>query len=82
MHIITYPNLTEICVELSGEDSMHFLLQFHVFNTARTTTMNDIKDLYLYLDLTCTIVQKELVNYVLKGGKHQSVLNSPSIHSI
>jgi hypothetical protein len=53
------------------EDPMHFLLQCRVFSTMRTVLLNDVKTLYrmknLTLDLSRTIVKKELVNNLLCG---------------
>ena len=53
------------------EDAMHYLLQCRVFATMRVILLDDVKNLYrvknVALDLTRTIVQKELVNSLLCG---------------
>jgi UTP-glucose-1-phosphate uridylyltransferase len=50
---------------------MHYLLQCRVFAAMRTVLINRITDLYMTkniaLDLRRTLVQKELVNALLKG---------------
>jgi hypothetical protein len=53
------------------EDAMHYLLQCRVFAVMRVILINSIMDLYMtkniVLDLRRTLVQKELVNSLLKG---------------
>ena len=53
------------------EDPLHFFLQCRVFDTMRTILLRDVKNLYrtknLNLDLSRTIVKKELVNHLLCG---------------
>jgi hypothetical protein len=53
------------------EDAMHYLLQCRVFAVMRTVLVGRIMDLYMTkniaLDLRRTLVQKELVNSLLKG---------------
>jgi hypothetical protein len=53
------------------EDTMHYLLQCRVFGTMRTVLLNDVETLYrtknLTLDLSRTIVKKELVKNLLCG---------------
>jgi hypothetical protein len=50
---------------------MHYLLQCRVFAVMRVILINSIMDLYMtkniVLDLRRTLVQKELVNSLLKG---------------
>jgi hypothetical protein len=53
------------------EDAMHYLLQCNAFATMRTVLLNNVMNLYLTkniaFDLRRTIVQKELVSYLLCG---------------
>jgi hypothetical protein len=53
------------------ENPKHYFLQCRVFGTMRIILLNDVKNLYrtknLNLDLSRTIVKKELVNYLLCG---------------
>ena len=50
---------------------MHYLLQCRVFATMRTVLLDNVIELYISknitLDLTRTIVQKELVRSLLNG---------------
>jgi hypothetical protein len=53
------------------EDPMHYLFQCNVYATMRVILLNDVKQMYqaknVALDLSRTIVQKELVNSLLCG---------------
>jgi hypothetical protein len=53
------------------EDAMHYLLQCRVFAVMRTVLITEIKNLYMTknidLDLRRTLVQKDLVNSLLRG---------------
>jgi hypothetical protein len=58
------------------EDELHFFLQCRVFTPMRLILMNDINALYrakgIHRDLSRTIVQKELVNCMLRGDDRLS----------
>jgi hypothetical protein len=58
------------------EDTMHYFLQCQVFANMRIVLLNGIRTLYrrknIILDLTRTIVQKELVKHMLKGDDRLS----------
>jgi hypothetical protein len=53
------------------EDVMHFMFQCGVFNTKRVVLMNQIENLYrprnMFLDLSRTLVKKQLINCLLRG---------------
>ena len=53
------------------EDVMHFMLQCGVFATKRAVFMNELKNFYspknMFLDLSRTLVQKQLINCLLRG---------------
>jgi hypothetical protein len=59
-----------------SEDPMHYFLQCRVFKNMRRVLLNDTTTLYrsqdITLDLRRTIIQKELVNCLLKGDSRLS----------
>jgi hypothetical protein len=67
--------LLPTCDFCSGrkEDEIHFLLQCRAFSTMRINLVDEITSLYrrngITLDLSRTIIKKELVNSLLKGDQ-------------
>jgi hypothetical protein len=68
------------------EDAMHYFLQCNTFNNMRTILLNEVKVLYqsknIVLDLSRTIVKKELVEHMLKGDKRLSECDNAKLFII
>jgi hypothetical protein len=68
------------------EDAMHYLLQCNAFNNMRTDMLNKVKALYqsknIVLDLSRTIVKKQLVDCLLKGDKRLSECENVKLFAV